>query len=92
MGLTGSTAVLLRQHSSMKLSISVSDEDVAALDRYVQVAGMPSRSAAIQRAIRMLSDPELEDAYAAAWDEWDAPGEAAAGEVTAADGLIGAPR
>jgi hypothetical protein len=31
------------------LSISLFDEDVAALDRYVLAAGVPSRSAAIQR-------------------------------------------
>ncbi|MGG5261011.1 ribbon-helix-helix domain-containing protein [Phycicoccus avicenniae] len=76
----------------MKLSISLPDEDVAALDRYVRAAGAPSRSAAIQHAIRMLQDPALEDAYAAAWDEWEASGEAAAWEVTAADGLADAAR
>lgn len=78
--------------ADMKLSISLSDEDVAALDRYVHAAGVPSRSAAIQRAIRMLRDPELEDAYAAAWDEWQESGEAAAWEVTTADGLADAAR
>ena len=36
----------------MKLSISLPDEDIAALDRYAQAAGISSRSAAIQRAIR----------------------------------------
>jgi Arc/MetJ-type ribon-helix-helix transcriptional regulator len=77
---------------TMKLSISLSDEDVAALDRYVRAAGAPSRSAAIQQAIRMLGDPELEDAYAAAWDEWQASGEAAAWEVATADGLADAAR
>ncbi|MFC7485345.1 ribbon-helix-helix domain-containing protein [Knoellia sp. CPCC 206453] len=71
----------------MKLSISLSDDDVAALDRYVEAAGVPSRSAAIQRAIRMLRDPELENAYAAAWDEWQTSGEATAWEVATADGL-----
>jgi Arc/MetJ-type ribon-helix-helix transcriptional regulator len=76
----------------MKLSISLSEEDVAALDRYVQAAGAPSRSAAIQQAIRMLGDPELEDAYADAWDEWQASGEAAAWEVATADGLADAAR
>ena len=60
--------------------LNLAEEDVAALDRYVQAAGVPSRSAAIQRAIRMLQDPELEDAYAAAWEEWQASGEATAGE------------
>lgn len=76
----------------MKLSISLSEEDVALLDRYMRAAGVPSRSAAIQRAIRMLSDPELEDAYAAAWQEWDASGEATAWESTVADGLVDAAR
>ncbi len=76
----------------MKLSISLSDEDVAALDRYVRAARLQSRSAAVQRAIRMLRDPDLEDAYAVAWDEWDASGEATAWEVTAPDGLADAAR
>lgn len=76
----------------MKLSISLSDRDVAALDRYVQAAGLASRSAAIQRAIKLLGDPELEDAYTAAWDEWEASGDAAAWESTSADGLGDAAR
>ncbi len=76
----------------MKLSISLSDEEVEALDKYAQAAGLPSRSAAIQQAIRLLGDPELEDAYAEAWDEWQASGDAEAWESTAADGLIDAAR
>ncbi len=76
----------------MKLSISLSDDEVAALDKYAQAAGLPSRSAAIQRAIRLLGDPELEDAYAEAWDEWQASGDAEAWESTAGDGLVDAAR
>jgi Arc/MetJ-type ribon-helix-helix transcriptional regulator len=76
----------------MKLSISLSDEEVAALDKYAQAAGLPSRSAAIQQAIRLLGDPELEDAYAEAWDEWQASGDAESWESTAADGLVDAAR
>jgi mRNA-degrading endonuclease toxin of MazEF toxin-antitoxin module len=38
-------------------------------------AGLESRSAAVQRAIRMLADPQLEADYATAWDEWEASGE-----------------
>lgn len=76
----------------MKLSVSLSVQDVAVLDRYVQAAGVSSRSAAIQQAIRMLGDPELEEAYAAAWEEWDASGEASAWDVTANDGLTDAAR
>lgn len=76
----------------MKLSISLTDEDITVLDRYVQVAAMPSRSAAIQRAIRMLRNPELEDAYAAAWDEWQSSGDASTWAVTTDDGLADAAR
>lgn len=70
----------------MKLSISLPDEDVAVLDRYARAAGITNRSAAIQRAIRLLDQPGLDDAYAAAWDEWEASGDATAWEETAADG------
>jgi Arc/MetJ-type ribon-helix-helix transcriptional regulator len=76
----------------MKLSVSLSEDQVAALDKYARSVGLPSRSAAIQQAIRLLGDPELEDAYAAAWDEWAASGDAAAWEATAADGLADAAR
>ena len=76
----------------MKLSISLSDEDVAALDEFARATGLRSRSAAVQRAIRLLRHPGLEQDYAAAWEEWESTGERAAWEVTAADGLPDAAR
>lgn len=76
----------------MKLSVSLSDSDVAALDRYVEEAGLDSRSAAIQHAIRRLRDPELETAYAAAWEEWRTSGQAAAWDSSLADGIADAAR
>jgi Arc/MetJ-type ribon-helix-helix transcriptional regulator len=76
----------------MKLSISLPEEDVAALDRYAKAEGIGTRSAAIQRAIHLLGDPQLDDAYAAAWDEWESSGEAAAWEESSADGLADAAR
>jgi len=76
----------------MKLSVSLSEEDVASLDRYARATGLKSRSAAIQEAIRLLGDPELEQDYAAAWDEWEASGDAEAWETTSGDGLVDAPR
>ena len=78
--------------SIVKLSISLSDEDVALLDEYAQSAGLASRSAAVQRAIHLLRNEDLEDDYAAAWDEWDASGERAAWEGVVADGLADATR
>ena len=49
--------------------MSLSEDEVAALDKYARAAGLPARSAAVQHAIRLFGDPELEDAYAAAWEE-----------------------
>lgn len=76
----------------MKLSISVSEEDVAILDRFAKNAGLESRSAAVQRAIRMLVDPRLEDDYATAWDEWEGSGAFAEWDATTGDGLADDPR
>ena len=71
----------------VKLSVSLSESDVAALDSYARASGLKSRSSAIQAAIRQLANPELEDAYGAAWDEWEASGDGEAWEAVAADGL-----
>jgi hypothetical protein len=76
----------------VKLSVSLSASDVEALDKFAKAAGLKSRSAAIQQAIKLLGDPELEDAYAAAWLEWEASGDARLWEATAADGLADASR
>ena len=69
----------------VKLSVSLSPSEVAVLDKYAQSAGLKSRSAAIQQAIKLLGDPDLEDAYTAAWQEWEDAGEAEAWAVTVAD-------
>jgi Arc/MetJ-type ribon-helix-helix transcriptional regulator len=77
---------------SVKLSVSLSADDVAILDEYVRASGLRSRSAAVQHAIRLLRHPALEDDYAAAWDEWESSGERAAWDAVAADRLADAPR
>lgn len=76
----------------MKLSVSLPDEDVAVLDEYARATGLPSRSAAVRRAVQMLREVDLEDDYAAAWDEWEASGERAAWDGAVGDGLTDAPR
>ena len=60
----------------VKLSVSLSESDVEALDKFAHAAGLKSRSAAIQQAIKLLGDPELEAAYAQAWLEWESSGDA----------------
>jgi Arc/MetJ-type ribon-helix-helix transcriptional regulator len=74
----------------VKLSVSLSAEDVAFVDEYGERTGEPSRSSVIQRAIGLLRAAELEEEYASAFDEWAAAeaGETArAWDRTAADGL-----
>lgn len=73
--------------SQVKLSVSLSPSEVETLDKYARAAGLKSRSAAIQQAIKLLGDPELEDAYAEAWQEWETSGDAQAWAITVADGL-----
>jgi Arc/MetJ-type ribon-helix-helix transcriptional regulator len=71
----------------MKLSVSLSDEDVATLDAYIQRAGLPSRSAGVQRAVQMLRYPDLEDSYAEAWAQWSTDESSGEWESTVGDGV-----
>jgi Arc/MetJ-type ribon-helix-helix transcriptional regulator len=71
----------------VKLSISVSEEDVAALDELARQSGLRSRSAAVRHAIGLLRHADLEQAYAAAWQEWDSSGDREAWEGAVGDGL-----
>jgi Arc/MetJ-type ribon-helix-helix transcriptional regulator len=76
----------------VKLSVSLTDEDVALMDDYLGRSGLKSRSAVIRRALQLLRQPDLESDYAAAWDEWEGSGEQEAWESTTADGVADAPR
>lgn len=76
----------------MKLSVSLPAEDLAVLDEYARAEGLPSRSAAVRHAIRLLRHPDLERDYASAWDDWETSGDQALWETTATDGLADAAR
>jgi hypothetical protein len=76
----------------VKLSISVPPDDVRLLDEFARVAGLPSRSAAVQYAIRLLRLPDLENDYAAAWNDWETSGDNDSWATTSNDGLSDAPR
>jgi Arc/MetJ-type ribon-helix-helix transcriptional regulator len=78
--------------ADVKLSVSVSEDDVALLDEYARTSGLRSRSAVIQRAIHLLRHADLESDYAAAWEDWESSGERAAWEVTVDDGFPHASR
>lgn len=76
----------------MKLSVSLPAEDVEFLDAYARAQSVESRSAVLQRAVRLLRATELTSDYEDAWQEWTATAETAAWDVTAADGLPDAAR
>ena len=76
----------------MKISVSLPEEDIAALDEYAAATGLRSRSAALQHAVQMLRLHELGQDYEAAWRETEESGDEAAWDVTASDGLADAAR
>ncbi|MGQ0629731.1 MAG: ribbon-helix-helix domain-containing protein [Sporichthyaceae bacterium] len=53
----------------MKLSISLTEDDVAVIDRYAELGGFESRSAVVQYALRRVAASQLGDEYQAAWDD-----------------------
>jgi Arc/MetJ-type ribon-helix-helix transcriptional regulator len=71
----------------VKVSVSLPGEDVAFLDAYANERGLDSRSAALQRAVRLLRAAELGASYESAWNEWATNGEAEAWEPTTGDGV-----
>ncbi|HEU0090257.1 MAG TPA: antitoxin [Pseudonocardiaceae bacterium] len=73
----------------MKVSISLSEQDVEFLDDYASSHDVPSRSATVQRAVALLREHALSDSYERAWADWTASPDASLWEATAADGLDG---
>jgi putative addiction module CopG family antidote len=54
----------------MKLSVSLSPEDVAFLDHETGSGAYESRSAAVAAGVRLLRERELVDAYRESFAEW----------------------
>ena len=71
----------------MKVSVSLPPEDVEFLDAYAAAEGIPSRSAAVHKAVRLLKASGLGAAYEDAWDEWAESGDASLWDDTVDDGL-----
>ena len=71
----------------MKVSVSLPSDDVRFLDEYAAGQGLESRSAALQKAVRLLRVSELSAEYESAWDEWHASDDSGAWESTAGDGV-----
>ena len=70
----------------MKVSVSLPDDDIRFIDAYAKQQGH-SRSSALQRAVAMLRAAQLGPAYAAAFDEWEQSGDAAAWDAVVGDGI-----
>jgi Arc/MetJ-type ribon-helix-helix transcriptional regulator len=70
----------------MKVSVSLPDTDVEFLDAYAEREGYASRSAVMQKAVRLLRASQLGDAYEEAWAEWESNGDAVAWDSVVADG------
>jgi Arc/MetJ-type ribon-helix-helix transcriptional regulator len=73
---------------SMKVSVSLPQEDVEFLDGFARVHGHSSRSAALHEAVRLLRASELGDDYDGAWQEFASSGDAALWDATTGDGVI----
>ena len=71
----------------MKVSVSLPDEDVQFLDEYAAAHGIGSRSAAVQKAIRLLRASRLGAAYEDAWPDWETNDESEVWDSALADGL-----
>ena len=71
----------------MKVSVSLPDADVEYLDAYAQTQGLDSRSAAVQKAVRLLRASELGAAYEDAWTEWVESDDGELWDAATADGL-----
>jgi hypothetical protein len=68
---------------TVKLSISLPDDDLVFLDEL----NAESRSAAIHAAIELARSLSLVDDYTAAYDEWVSSGDAELWESVVGDGL-----
>jgi Arc/MetJ-type ribon-helix-helix transcriptional regulator len=73
--------------SSMKVSVSLPEDDVDFLDSYAREQGMDSRSAALHKAVGLLRTAQLAGAYEDAWESWTSSADAEAWESVTADGL-----
>jgi Arc/MetJ-type ribon-helix-helix transcriptional regulator len=71
----------------MKVSVSLPEEDVEFLDAYAQAQGLPSRSAVLHKAVRLLRGAELAPAYEDAFLSWEESADATDWDATSGDNL-----
>jgi Arc/MetJ-type ribon-helix-helix transcriptional regulator len=71
----------------MKVSVSLTEDDVQFLDAYARSQGVGSRSAVVHKAVGLLRASELGAAYEDAFRAWDDEAGSDAWEAVVADGL-----
>jgi Arc/MetJ-type ribon-helix-helix transcriptional regulator len=76
----------------MKVSVSLTEDDIAYIDEYARRVGARSRSSVLHQAVALLRLSELEIAYTGAFQEWLESEEHELWDGAAADGLSDAPR
>lgn len=69
------------------MSVSLPQEDVEYLDDYARTQGLESRSAAVQKAVRLLRASELGAAYEDAWTDWAESEDGQLWDAVTADGI-----
>lgn len=79
-------------HRGVKISVSLTESDLATLYEFTRTAGLPARSAVVQAAVAGYGWAGSREDYAAVWQEWDDPGDQASWDGTAGDGLNDAAR
>ncbi len=75
------------QYHRMEIHVNLAEDDVVFPDECVRSHGLGSRSAAVQKAVRMMHCAELTDAYTDAFNEWTDSDDAGLWDTVAIDGL-----
>jgi len=78
---------VMDRNRTVKVSTTISAQDLAFLERYANLHGLPTRAAGFHAAISALRERELAAQYALADEEWYLSGEAAAWECVSGDGI-----
>jgi len=71
----------------MEFSVRLPDADVDFIEAYAEAKGLPSRSAVLHKALRLLRASGLGPSYEHAGDEWLAGDDADFWDSTSSDGL-----
>jgi len=72
---------------TVKISTTVTEFDLAFLEKYTAQHGLPSRAAGFHAAIKALRELELQQQYLEADEEWYTSGEAEVWECVSGDGI-----